>query len=90
MNSTRNQYTVTILGEKLTVLSDENESMVAVAASTVEKNLKEILERSPALDTHKAAIFVALRATSALLACESLLDSRTRTVTSYIDRLLSE
>lgn len=66
MNKERGQYTVTILDEKITILSDETAFFVEQLALNVEKNLKEVMQKSPTIDAKRAAFLVALRGMSTL------------------------
>lgn len=66
MNKERSQYTVTILDEKITILSDESAFFVEELVLTVEKNIREVMQKSPSIDAKRAAFLVALRGANTL------------------------
>lgn len=55
------KYTVSILGENYSLLSDEASDTVLRAAHVVDSCMQEILAKSPSLDKAKVAVLTALR-----------------------------
>ena len=66
MNETK-RYTVSILGESYTLLSDESNAHITQAANTIDKMLREILEKTTIDDPKRAAVLAAFRVTSKMI-----------------------
>ena len=65
------RYTVSILGETYTLLSDESESHITHTASTIDHLMREILEKTSISDPKKAAVLAAFKMTSRLIRLEA-------------------
>jgi cell division protein ZapA (FtsZ GTPase activity inhibitor) len=69
MNEAKN-YTIEILGDQYTIVSDEVEEHIAQTAAYVNRLLQEILSHDASVDHKKAVVLTALRITSNLIHLE--------------------
>jgi len=75
MNSEAKKYTLNILGQTYTIVTDEQESIIINAANLIDSLMKEIAQKSTSLDTHKVAVLAALQYATKFLAHEKALES---------------
>lgn len=52
--------TVTIYGEKYTIIGDENQGHIRKVADIVDEKMREIKDKNPYLDTKKLAVLTAV------------------------------
>jgi cell division protein ZapA (FtsZ GTPase activity inhibitor) len=72
MNTEAKKYTLTILGQAYTVITDEPELLVVNAARLLDSLMKEIAQKAKNIDGQKVAVLAALQCASKLLACQAL------------------
>lgn len=78
------KFTVTILGQTYTLMSDETEEHIERAAAVVDTAMREILQKIPHIDAQKVAVLVALKYASKFLAQESNMHSISKRETELI------
>lgn len=66
MSDKRHAVKVSILGEEFTLRSDESPEHTRAVAEYVDKAIKQVLNSSMVIETHKAAILAALQITDQL------------------------
>ena len=75
MTNEAKKFTVTILGQTYTIVSDEAEEQVLQAAALVDTSMQEIVKKANSLDSQKIAVLVALKYASKFLAQESIMQN---------------
>ncbi len=75
MTNEAKKFTVTILGQSYTIVSDEDEERVLQAAALVDASMQGIIQKANGLDPEKVAVLVALKYASKLLAQESIMQN---------------
>ncbi len=88
MSDTKKKFTVTILGQEYTIVSDEAEQQVLQAAALINTWMQEIVQKSQGIDPKKVAVLVALQCANRLLEVESHLKTfskREQQLISLID-----
>ncbi len=63
----KKRYTVHILGDEYTIISDEKENHVMTSAKQVDTLMSDILNKVPSANKQKVAVLAALRIASDLL-----------------------
>ena len=63
----KKRYTVHILGDEYTIISDETENHIMTSAKQVDALMADILNKVPSASTQKVAVLAALRIASDLL-----------------------
>jgi len=87
---TKKRYTVQILGDEYTLVSDEAEAHVAQAAATVDELMRQLAESLQNVDPKKIAILTALRLASELLLAQESLQEIEQKKFALIDRINQE
>lgn len=75
------KYTVTILGQKYSLVSDEPEELIMRAAEIVNGLMAEITQRATSIDTAKVAVLVSLKLARDYLACQQVVQAHTNHTT---------
>ncbi len=91
MSEKRHAVKVSILGEEFTIRSDETPEHTRAVAEYVDRAIKQVLNSSAVIETHKAAILAALQITDQLFKIKqshSSLDAELDTLSAEVRRWL--
>lgn len=81
------KYTVTIFNESYTLLGDESEHDIMLAASKVDSLMKEIAQKAPLMASYRIAALAALRLALQIVTLESTEKNSNQTLKKLIDSL---
>lgn len=84
------QYKVMIFGDQYSLLSDESQEHMNIAASLVDNLMKEIAGKATSADTKKIAILTALQIASKLLKAETALQNDTQKAQQLLEFVQDE
>jgi cell division protein ZapA (FtsZ GTPase activity inhibitor) len=90
--STLKKCKISVFGESYTLVSDEPEEHIIVAAQSVDDLMRSIAEKSGISDTKRIAVLAALQLASNIKGLEAVIEHRTqkeRQLISSLDRELS-
>lgn len=74
MSEKRHTVKVSIMGEEFALRSDETPEHTRAVAEHVDRTIKQVLNTSPVIEMHKAAILAALQITDQLLKARAAQD----------------
>lgn len=87
---TKKRYTVQILGDEYTLVSDEAEAHIQQTAATVDELMRQLAENLQNVDHKKIAVLTALRLASDLLLAQDSLQAIEEKKLALIDRINQE
>lgn len=87
MSTEIKKYEITILGESYTLVSDQGERNVQLAACKVNESIQEIMQKAPHLEQKKIIVLTALKIASMLTATEQSLEDMKDKSQTLLDRL---
>ncbi len=80
MSEKRHAVKVSILGEEMTIRSDETPEHTKAVADHVDRAIRQVLNTSPSIEVQKAAVLAALQITDQLVKAQAQRDALEREV----------